>query len=105
MSVLEKLNVGLVGAAGRGGSFRTAFEINGARIHASCDTRADALEQARKAIGASEQYTDYEEMLEKSELDAVVIGTPQNLHAPQAVKALERNLHVLSEVPAAVSVD
>jgi predicted dehydrogenase len=48
-------------------------------------------------------YTDYVEMLERSDLDAVIIGTPMHLHAPQSIAALERDLHVLCEVTAAVS--
>ena len=105
MSASNQLNVGLVGAAGRGGSFRASLEANGARIHAVCDVDAERLAADAVAAGAGEHYTDYAEMLERSELDAVVIGTPMSLHAPQAIAALERDLHVLSEVPAAVSVD
>jgi hypothetical protein len=43
MGVLEKLNVGIVGAAGRGGSFRAGLEANGARIHAVCGVRECAV--------------------------------------------------------------
>jgi len=105
MAVLEKLNVGLVGAVGRGGSFRAGFEANGARIHAVCDLRAEALAECMHRMGASEKYADYGEMLEKSELDAVVVGTPMPLHVPQSIAALERNLHVMCEVPAGVAID
>lgn len=105
MPVLEKLNVGIVGAAGRGASFRAAFDANPlARIHAVCDTRQDMLDQAAEKLGASEKYTDYGEMLDRSRVDAVVIGTPMHFHAPQAIQALSRNIHVLSEVTAAVSI-
>jgi predicted dehydrogenase/ribosomal protein S18 acetylase RimI-like enzyme len=105
MSVSERMNVGLVGAAGRGGSFRAAFEGNGARIHAVCDIRAEELERCRRELGASEAYSDYAEMIEKSDLDAVVVGTPMPFHVPQSILALQHNLHVLSEVPAGVSVE
>ncbi len=105
MAVLERLNVGVVGAAGRGGSFRKGFEANGARIHAVCDLQRDKLEECRERMGAAEAYSDYEEMLAKSELDAVVIGTPMPFHAPMSIRALERGLHVMSEVTAAVSVE
>ncbi|MDA0711818.1 MAG: Gfo/Idh/MocA family oxidoreductase, partial [bacterium] len=105
MGVLERLNVGIVGAAGRGASFRTAFEAQPvAKIHAVCDVREDALTEAAERLGASEKYTDYETMLSRSELDAVVIGTPMPFHATQAIAALARNIHVLSEVTAAVSI-
>jgi len=43
-------------------------------------------------------------MLEKSDIQAVIIGTPMNFHAPQAIAALNKGIHVLSEVPAAVSI-
>jgi len=105
MGVLEKLNVGIVGAAGRGASFRAAFEAHPiARIHAVCDVREDALSAAAARLGATEAYTDYEVMLAQAAVDAVVIGTPMPFHAPQAIQALERNIHVLSEVTAGVSI-
>ncbi len=105
MSVSEKLNVGIVGAAGRGGSFRAGFEANGARIHAVCDINKDELDKCADRLGADEKYTDYNEMLEKSDLDAVVIGTPMHFHVPQSVEALRRNIHVMCEVTAGVSID
>jgi len=106
MPVSQKLNVGIVGAAGRGAGFRQALEASGrVRIHAVCDIQQDKLEEARVRLGATEKYVDYDEMLAKSELDAVVIGTPMPLHAPQSVAALRAGLHVLSEVPAGVSIE
>ena len=106
MSVLSKLNVGIVGACGRGASFRLACEaVEGVRIHAACDTNAEALPEAAARLGAAEAYTDYGEMLARSDLDAVIVGTPMPLHVPQSIAALERGLHVLCEVPAGVSID
>ncbi|HUU69289.1 MAG TPA: Gfo/Idh/MocA family oxidoreductase [Planctomycetota bacterium] len=105
MAVLEKFNVGIVGACGRGASFKTACDALGVRVHAVSDVNAEALPDAAKRLGADEMFTDYGEMLEKSDLDAVIIGTPMPVHVPQAIGALKRNLHVLSEVPAGVSVD
>jgi predicted dehydrogenase/GNAT superfamily N-acetyltransferase len=105
MGVLEKLNVGVVGAAGRGGAFRAGLEANGARVHAVCDIRREALEESARRMGARETYVDYERMLGESELDAVVIGTPMQHHAAQSLLAVRRGIHVLSEVPACVSVE
>ena len=101
MATVEQLNIGIVGAAGRGASFRAAFDAHPVtRIHAVCDVQEEALAEAAERLGAAESYTDYDEMIEQSEIDAVVIGTPMPLHVPQAIAALERGLHVLSEVPA-----
>lgn len=106
MSVLSKLSFGIVGACGRGGSFRTAFEASEvARIHAVCDVDAERLPEAKEKLGAAEAYTDYDEMLARSDLDAVLIGTPMPFHVPQAIAALQAGVHVLSEVPAGVSIE
>jgi predicted dehydrogenase len=102
----ERLNIGIVGAAGRGKSFRAAFDANPlTRIHAVCDANEDALPEAVELLGASESYADYDEMLEKSDVDAVVIGTPMHFHAPMAIRALQKGIHAVSEVTAAVSVE
>lgn len=105
MLTSEPLKVGIVGAAGRGGSFRAALEANGAHILAVCDIQADKLDECAARFGAAEKYSDYQQMLDRSDLDAVVIGTPMPLHVPQSIAALERNIHVLCEVPAAVSLE
>ena len=56
MGITEKLNVGIVGAAGRGGSFRVAFEAQEtARIHAVCDVREEELDAAAERLGAPEK--------------------------------------------------
>ena len=106
MSDSESLNVGIVGACGRGASFKAACDaMGGVKVLAVCDTNADGLDKAAETLGAEEKYSDYETMLDKSDIDAVIIGTPMHFHVPQAVAALESGRHVLSEVTAGVSVD
>ena len=102
-----RVDVGIVGACGRGASFKSACDAlgDGVRIRAVCDVNAAELPRAAERLGAAEQYADYGEMLARSELDAVILGTPMPFHVPQAVAALDRGLHVLSEVPAGVSIE
>ena len=50
------------------------------------------------------QYHTVEEMLKAGEVDALVIGTPNFLHAPQAIAALKAGVHVMVEKPMAMSV-
>jgi len=103
---MKKINLGIVGACGRGKSFKIACDATGIlKIHAVCDINEEKLEEARIQLGAVEKYTDYEEMLKKSDIQAVILGTPMNFHAPQAISALNKNIHVLSEVPAGVSIE
>ncbi|MBA2481849.1 MAG: Gfo/Idh/MocA family oxidoreductase [Planctomycetes bacterium] len=105
-SQAKPLNIGIVGAAGRGASFLSACRaIGSVEIHAVCDLNEQALGPARERLGAREGYVDYQEMLTRSDLQAVIIGTPMPLHVPQAIAALERGIHVLSEVPAGISIE
>ncbi|MGQ9732357.1 MAG: Gfo/Idh/MocA family protein [Candidatus Zipacnadales bacterium] len=100
----EQLRVGIVGAAGRGKSFFNAFRAHPhACLHAVCDINEEGVRTVATENDIERVYLNYEEMLEAGEIEVVVIGTPMPLHAPQAIAALERGVHVLSEVPAAVS--
>lgn len=56
-----------------------------------------------KPIGSDAVFTDYDSMLEKRDVDAVIICTPNALHFDNVMKALSKNLHVLVEKPMAVN--
>jgi len=58
---------------------------------------------ARK-FGLKRKYETVENLLKAGAVDALVIGTPNFLHAPQAVAALERGVHVMVEKPMAMNV-
>ena len=101
---METIRVGIVGSCGRGKSFKAACDaLDAIEIAAVCDVNERDLPASAERLGARETYTDYAIMLREAKLDAVIVGTPMHFHVPQAVAALERNIHVLSEVPAAVS--
>jgi myo-inositol 2-dehydrogenase/D-chiro-inositol 1-dehydrogenase len=50
-------------------------------------------------------YSDYDEMLKHTDLEAVVIATITTVHAEQAIKAISANKHVLCEKPLSTSVE
>jgi predicted dehydrogenase len=102
----DKIKIGVVGCAGRGGSFLNTFNIHPqTTLHALCDINEKGLHERGVQMGVEHLYTDYEQMLDESGVDAVIIGTPMPLHAPQSIAALERGIHVLCEVPATVTVE
>ncbi|CAG7606997.1 Gfo/Idh/MocA family protein [Leucobacter soli] len=68
------------------------------RIEAVCDTSGYLLDVLGKYTGVT-GYSDYEKMLERADLDAVVIATPTRAHATMVRAALERGLHVFCEKP------
>jgi predicted dehydrogenase len=104
MKMDKKIRVGFVGSRRSGGFVNSFHSHPMTQVAAFCDIVKKNAEEAAKPFGAA-VYTDYEAMLDQAKIDAVVIATPMNFHAPQAIAALERNIHVLSEVPATVSVE
>ncbi|MCM8785941.1 MAG: Gfo/Idh/MocA family oxidoreductase [Candidatus Omnitrophica bacterium] len=88
--MIEKINVGIAGSCGRGRSFKIACEASGIlKIHAVCDVNEKKIEESRVALGAEEKYLDYYEMIEKSNIQAVIIGTPMQFHSSQAIAVLK----------------
>ncbi len=97
------LKIGIVGA--RAQSTLAGFKaIEGVEVSAVCDLDEERLNAIGDKHGIRKRYRIYEDML-MSDIDAVVIATPMQLHVPQAVAALEAGKHVLSEVTAGVTMD
>ena len=102
----DTIRFGIIGAAGRGSSFVRSLMANPAtRIAALCDIREEEVRKNAAELEIEHVFTDAEELLDSGEVDAIVIGTPMQFHAPQAIMALERNIHVLCEVTAGVSIE
>ena len=111
-----KLRIGFIGPGGRG--FRAhvkqltklALEGQPIELPAVCDVynvHSDrAAKHIEKSLGkAPNKYDDFREMLEKENLDAVCIGTPDHWHAKQAIESLEKGLHVYCEKPMTKTVE
>jgi predicted dehydrogenase len=79
--------------------------IPGLVLEAVCDVNPEQLKKAQEQLGAKSAWTDYQEMLDKADLDAVIVSTPMHFHAPQSIAALKRGLHVLCEVTPAVNME
>ena len=79
-------------------------KLDDVKIVAICDINEDRLNEIGKRYPDAKRYTDYREMIEDEELDAVDICTPNNIHSEAAVFALDHGLHVMCEKPDAVSV-
>lgn len=99
---MKKLRIGVAGL-NRGTSYIKIFDaMKEAEVTAICDIDEKRLDEIGESFDIRDRFLDYDAMLEGG-IDIVVIATP--MHAPQAVSALKSNIHVLSEVPAAISLD
>src|SRR5688572_28595017 len=97
------LKVGIAGRRGRAmvEGLRSIPEV---ALVALCDANSETLQSVADEHDIPERYRDFDEMI-ATDLDAVIVATPLQLHVPQTVAALRRVKHVLSEVTAAVTVE
>ncbi|MFY7948073.1 MAG: Gfo/Idh/MocA family protein [Gemmatimonas sp.] len=77
--------------------------LRGASLVALCDYDGAKAHALAERFGVPDVFTDFEEMLDSDELDAVIIATPNHLHEPHVLSALRKKLHVLCERPLALS--
>jgi predicted dehydrogenase len=93
------IKVGVVGLGKMGLSHHAMVNAHpDVEVVGICDSSNYVLGVLKKYTGV-ETYTDFEAMLEKVEMDAVVIATPSSSHAQLVRGALERDLHVFCEKP------
>ncbi|MFQ6074402.1 MAG: Gfo/Idh/MocA family protein, partial [Candidatus Bathyarchaeia archaeon] len=101
------MNVGVVGC----GRIATLVhlpclqKINGCEIVAVADINQHRLKEVMKKFGVNESYTSHKDMLEKADIDAVVICTPPEHHSQIAIDSIQQEKHVLCEKPIATSIE
>ncbi|MFX0060394.1 MAG: Gfo/Idh/MocA family protein [Candidatus Hodarchaeota archaeon] len=105
---MEKLRVGLIGAGGFG-----FIHLDGYSKNNNCQLVAVSSRTYEHAKLASEKYEipsiyvgdEWKKMLRKENLDIVSICTPNYLHYPMTIEAIENNINILCEKPICISKD
>ncbi len=108
----ERIALGFIGTGGRGTSnMRALLTAPDARVVAVCDVRRDARQRAAgvvdkhyEADGACRAYNDFRELLDRDDVDAVVISPQDHWHAPIAVAAARAGKDMYCEKPLGVAV-
>lgn len=98
----EKLNIGIVGVAGRGGGNMNS--VASENIAALCDVDERRLAKAAERFPEAKTYVDWRKMVDQKDLDAVVISSADHVNALASNWAMKRGLHVFCEKPGAHSV-
>lgn len=97
------MKIGIVGASFARAAYLPALRhIEGADVVALASSRIESAKSAAEEFGIPAAYDDWQAMLDKHQLDLVLIATPTDLHAPITLAALERGAHVLCEKPTAM---
>ena len=100
----DKLNMAFIGSGGRGAQNLKEFYELGEQVVALCDVDRGRLDQSANAVKErcpdARKYQDFRELLAKEkDLDAVVVSTPDHMHAAAAIAAMKQGCHVYVEKP------
>ena len=100
----EKLNIGVIGAGGKGTA--DSEGVMSENIVALCDVDERTLRARKGRFPKAQTFSDYRVMLEKigDKLDAVTVSTPDHHHFPASMLAMELGLHVYVQKPLAHTV-
>lgn len=102
------VSVGIVGCGPMGRELlRGAMGSGIAEVCALCDLEAEAMDAGAEVIGNASvaRFTDYREMLAKTDCDGVIVAVPQYLHAEVSIAALQAGRGVFCEKPMSLTVD
>lgn len=101
----KKVRYGIVGIGKQGSMYALRFKAktdkNGV-LTAVCDVREDRRKWAEEKLKGVKVFESYIQMFESGLVDAVMVVTPHYDHAPIAIEAFKRGLHVLIDKPAGV---
>ncbi|WP_054956339.1 Gfo/Idh/MocA family protein [Paenibacillus dakarensis] len=105
---MDKIRIGVIGLGQRSGFTKYWHQPNGGRsiVVAGADIDPARLNKFRERVNPDADVTlDYQELLQRKDIDAVVITTPDNEHVKHAVEALNAGKHVYCEKPLAITVE
>jgi predicted dehydrogenase len=100
-----KLNVGIIGIGyiAQVAYIPTLKREKDVKLYSLCDIDEAKLYRLKEIHNVDKIYFDFEKFLEDKELDAVIITTPNHLHTPLAIAAMEFKKHVLLEKPVSLN--
>jgi predicted dehydrogenase len=103
---MDKLRIGVIGVCGRGSLANNWKDSSRAEVVAGVDVKEENLADFKSRFGDSVFTTlDYREMLDRDDIDAVMIASPDFMHEEHAVAALQAGKHVYLEKPMAITVE
>lgn len=97
----DQIQIALIGAGGMGtADANMAITVPGVKLVAACDLYNGRLEDAKRKWGKDIYTTrDYREILERNDIDAVIIATPDHWHKDISIAAMNKGKSVYCEKP------
>ncbi len=104
----DRINIGVIGVGGRGAyvarEFSKASEKENTQILAVCDVYEKRKKRAAE-VHKADGYLDYREVVNRNDIDGVLVATPDHWHATIALEAMDRGKDVYLEKPMCHTID
>ncbi len=103
--------MGAIGTGGRGMAIMDEAQKRGAKLIAVCDVDANHRDKAVNLVKKGhpdrqvDEYSDFRELLDRKDIDAVTIATPDHWHALIAIEAMKRGKDIYCEKPLTLTVE
>ncbi len=98
----DRIAIGLIGCGIEGVNVATHMrEVSGVSVSAVCDVYSLNAEKAKAELDAGSNYKDFRRLLERKDIDAVIVATPDHWHAIPTVLACQAGKDVYVEKPLA----
>ncbi len=108
----KNLNIGIIGLGCRGMGLLNSviFKMKDINVLAVCDVYQDRIDDAKKQAknhrrNPPDGYTDYKELLERKDIEAVIVASSWASHTPIVCHAMRKGKMVASEVGGAYTID
>lgn len=96
----DQLNIGVIGPGGRGRwLMERAMGLPGIKITAIADIYDGSIAAAQKMVPDADVHRDFNDLLARDDIDAVIIASPDHWHAAMTIAAVEAGKHVYVEKP------
>ncbi len=101
----ERVVAALIGCGGRGMGLLPIHDDPRCTIAAVCDVDLQHAAGAKSRVGKCDVYQDFRRILDRRDIDAVLIGTPDHWHAPITVMSCQAGKDVYCEKPLCRTID
>jgi predicted dehydrogenase len=103
----DRVKIGIIGTGAQGQNLlRQLVSLPNAEVVAASDIYLPSRIKAQEiTAGKAQLYSDHRAMLDRQDIEAIVIATPLYLHAPMTIDALKAGKHVFCEKAVAYSIE
>ena len=106
----DRINIGVIGVGGRGSGDAASFakigaDNNSCQVVAVADCYQKRINTNKERLKIQDGYLDYREIINRKDIDAVVIATPDHWHARIALEAMDQGKDVYLEKPMCHTID